>query len=125
MKLCFNDLFINVNILHLNPLFGLFCKVFFCLLLSQRKEYDVDLVGKLQGRYTEYGVLNYFASFTLTGYEDDIFEVNSNLHDQEFKFGGYIYKFDREKMNSAEFMEFVFSKSADWLVNNYIFYIEK
>ena len=36
-------------------------------------------------------VLVYFASFT--GYEDDIFEVISNLHDQEFKFGGYINKF--------------------------------
>ena len=38
-----------------------------------------------------YRVLKYFLSFT--GYEDDIFEVISNSYDQEFKFGGYIYKF--------------------------------
>ena len=55
---------------------------------------------EVQGRYTEYGVFNYFASFTLTGYEDDIYEVISNLHDQEFKFGGYIYKFGGKQKNS-------------------------
>ena len=33
-----------------------------------------------------YIVLKYFASFT--GYEDDIFEVISNLHVQGSKFGG-------------------------------------
>ena len=36
-------------------------------------------------------VFKYFASFT--GYEDEIFEVISNLHVQESKFGGNIYKF--------------------------------
>ena len=38
-----------------------------------------------------YRVLKYFASFT--GYEDDSFEVISNLQVLESKFGGYIYKF--------------------------------
>ena len=58
-------------------------------------------------------VFTYFASFT--GYEDDIFEVFSNLHVQGSKFGGKFDKFGRKslkKLNSAEFMEFVFSKSG-------------
>ena len=57
-------------------------------------------------------VFTYFASFT--GYEDDISEVISNLHDQGSKFGGKFYKMGGkyfQKLNSAEFMEFVFSKS--------------
>ena len=60
-----------------------------------------------------YIIYTYVSSFT--GYEDDTFEVFSNLHIQGFKFGGKFYKFGAKsvkKMNSAEFMEFVFSKSA-------------
>ena len=58
-------------------------------------------------------VFTYFASFT--GYEDGILEVFSNLQVQEYKFGGKIDKFGGKSFknfNSAEFMEFVFSKSA-------------
>ena len=58
-------------------------------------------------------VLKYYASFT--GYKDDIFEVIVNLHVQESKFYWNIYKFggkSLKKFNSAEFMEFVFSKSV-------------
>ena len=58
-------------------------------------------------------VFRYFASFT--GYENDIFEVISNLHVQGFKFSGKFDKFGGKsfkKLNSAEFMEFVFSKSV-------------
>ena len=66
-------------------------------------------------------MLKYFATFT--GYEDDIFEVISNFHVQEFKFGGNIYKFrkkkkkKKKKVNFAEFREFVFSKSGQPLIN--------
>ena len=59
-------------------------------------------------------VLKQFASFT--GYEDEILEIISNSHVQESKVGGNIYKFggkSKKKMNSAEFMEFVFSKCAE------------
>ena len=62
--------------------------------------------------HTIYLVFTYFASFT--DYEDDIFEGISNLHVQGPKFGGKIYKFCgkfKKKLNSTEFMEFVFSKS--------------
>ena len=58
-------------------------------------------------------VFTYFASFT--NYKDDIFEVISNFPLQESKFGGTIYKFggkSKNKLNSAEFMKFVFSKSV-------------
>ena len=58
-------------------------------------------------------VFTYCASFT--GYEDGILEVVSNLHIQESKFGGKINKFGGKsfkKLNSAEFMELIFSKSA-------------
>ena len=58
-----------------------------------------------------YGIY-YFASFTV--YEDDIFEVISNFHIQEFKFDGKIYKFggqSKKRLISAEFMEFIFSMS--------------
>ena len=58
-------------------------------------------------------VFTYFASFT--GYEDEILEVSYNLHVQESKFGGKIYKFGGKSFKNLtpmEFMEFVFSKSA-------------
>ena len=54
-----------------------------------------------------------FASFI--GYENYIFEVFSILHIQESKFGRNMYKFGEKsfkKLNSAEFMEFVFSMSV-------------
>ena len=54
-----------------------------------------------------------FASFT--GYEYDIFKVISSLHMQRSKFGGKVYKFGGKsfkKLNSMEFVEFLFSKSA-------------
>ena len=57
-------------------------------------------------------VFTYFASFT--GCEEDIFEVIYNLYGQGSKFGGNLDKFGGKslrKLNSAEFMEFVFSKS--------------
>ena len=66
----------------------------------------------------------YFASFT--GYEYDFFEVISNLHIQGSKFGGkfdkFGGKFDKfggtslKKLNFAEFMEFVFSKSENMTI---------
>ena len=49
----------------------------------------------------------------LIGYENDI--LNSNLHVKGAKFGGKQDKFGRKsskKLNSADFMEFVFSKSV-------------
>ena len=48
---------------------------------------------------------------SITGYEDDIFEVISNFQVQESKFGGKFYKLggkEKNKINSADFMEFVF-----------------
>ena len=60
-----------------------------------------------------YLVFKYFALFT--DYEDDYFEVISNLHVQGSKVGGKINKFGGrsfKKLNSTEFMEFVFSRSA-------------
>ena len=60
-----------------------------------------------------YIVFAYFPSFT--GYRYDIVEVISNLHIQGSKFGGKFYKFGGKsfkKFNSADFMEFFFSKSA-------------
>ena len=59
-----------------------------------------------------YILFTYFASFI--GYEDDIIEVISNFHIQGVKFGGKKNKFGRKsfkKLNFAEFMEFIFSKS--------------
>ena len=51
----------------------------------------------------------YHAIYTVfTGYEVDIFEVISNKHIQGSKFGGKSLKI----LNSAKFIEFVFSKSA-------------
>ena len=37
------------------------------------------------------------SNFVFAGYEDDIFEVSSNLHFQESKFGGNIYQFGGKK----------------------------
>ena len=54
-----------------------------------------------------YRLLKRFAS--LTGYEDVIFDVFSNSHVQESKFGGYIHKFggkSKKKLKSPEFIEF-------------------
>ena len=68
------------------------------------------LTGATGHYHTIYLVFAYFASFT--DYEDDIFEVVSNLHFQGSKFGGKIYrfgeKFERKKSNSTEFTELVF-----------------
>ena len=58
-------------------------------------------------------VFTFFESFT--GYEDDILEVSSHFHVQESKFGGKIDKFGGKsfkKVNSTEFIKFVFSKSV-------------
>ena len=71
------------------------------------------LTGAIWYYHAIHIVFTYFASFT--GYEDDILEVSSNLHVQESKFGVKIYKFggtSKKKLNSAEFMEFVFSRSV-------------
>ena len=61
-----------------------------------------------------------------TGYEYDIFEVISNLSAQGTKFGGISFK----KLNSAEFMEFVFfqvcigvCRTALAIPGNIIFFI--
>ena len=46
------------------------------------------------------------------------FLIISNLHVQESKFGKNIYKFggkSKKNLNSAEFMEFVFSMSGERL----------
>ena len=53
----------------------------------------------------------YFTSFT--GYEYDIFRIISYLHVQGSKIGGKMDQFDGKKVNFAEFMEFVFSRSAE------------
>ena len=49
------------------------------------------LTGATWYYHTIYLVVTYFASFT--DYEDDIFEVISNLHVQGSKFGGKINKY--------------------------------
>ena len=64
-----------------------------------------------------YIVFTYFAS--LTGYVDDIFQVNSNLQVQRSKIGGKMDKLGgkkhlKKKLNFVEFVEFVFSKSGHW-----------
>ena len=67
------------------------------------------LTGATWYYHAIYIVFTYFASFT--GYEDDIFEVISNLHVQESKFGGKFDKFGGKplkKLNPAEIMELVF-----------------
>ena len=71
------------------------------------------LTGTTWYYHTIYLVFIYFASFTK--YKDDIFEGISIFHVQGSKFGKKNYKFGRKskkKLNSTEFMEFVFSKSA-------------
>ena len=71
------------------------------------------LIGTTWYYFAIYIVFTYFASFT--GYEDNIFKVSSYLHVQRCKFGGKIDKFGKKsflKLNSVEFMEFVFSKSG-------------
>ena len=71
------------------------------------------LTGATWYYHTIYLVFRYFASFT--DYEDDIFEVISYFHIQGYKFGGKINKFWQKifkNLNSTEFMEFVFSRSA-------------
>ena len=63
-----------------------------------------------------------FGSFI--GYEDGILEVISNLHVQGAKFGWKKDKFGGKsikKLNSAEFMEFVFSKSRPRLPRSFKF----
>ena len=58
-------------------------------------------------------VFTYLTSFT--GYENDIFRVISYLHFQGSKIGGKMDQFggkSKKKLNSTEFMEFVFSKSG-------------
>ena len=52
-------------------------------------------------------------------YENEIFEVISNLHVQGSKFGEKITKFGGKsirKLNSTEFMELVFSGSGSSMV---------
>ena len=59
--------------------------------------------------HTIYLELTYFAYFT--DYEDDMFEIISNLHVHGSKFGGKINRFGGKSFtnfNSTEFMEFVF-----------------
>ena len=60
-----------------------------------------------------YIVFTYFASFT--SYEEDIFEVISNLHVQGSKFDEKFDKFGGKplrKLNSVEFMKLVIFKSV-------------
>ena len=69
------------------------------------------LTGATWYYHTIYLVFTYFALFT--DYEDDIFEVISNLHVQGSKFGGKMTKFGGKSfkmLNSTEFIEFVFSR---------------
>ena len=56
------------------------------------------LTGATLNYHAIYIVFTYFASFT--GYDDDILEVISNLHVQESKFGGIIYKFGGKSKKS-------------------------
>ena len=68
--------------------------------------------GATSHYHTIYLVFTYFELFT--DYEDDIFEGISNLDVQGSKFGRKINKSggkSKKKLNSTEFMEFVFSKS--------------
>ena len=71
------------------------------------------LTGATWYYHAIYLVFTYVLSFT--GCEYDIFEVISNLHRQGYNFGGKFDKFSGKpfrKLNSAEFMEFIFSKSG-------------
>ena len=60
------------------------------------------LTGATRYFHAIFIVFTYFASFT--GYQMDIFKGISNLHVQGSKFGQKSYF----KLNSAEFIEFVF-----------------
>ena len=53
----------------------------------------------LQVLHDIYLVFTYSASFT--DYEDDIFDVISNLHVQESKFGGKFFKFWGKSLRSS------------------------
>ena len=68
------------------------------------------LAGATSYYHTIYLVFTYLALFT--DYEDDIFEVISNLHVQGSKFGGK----SKKKLNSTEFMELVFFLSLTLLL---------
>ena len=71
------------------------------------------LTGDTCYHHAIYMVFTYFAPFT--SYEDDFLEVISNLNVLESKFDGKNFKFGGKsfkKLNAAELMEFVFSKSA-------------
>ena len=84
-----------------NQIFNLIASFFFLL------------TGVAWYYYTIYLVFTYLALFL--EYEDNIFEIISNLHIQGSKFGGKINKFggkSKTKLNSPEFMGFVFSGSA-------------
>ena len=84
------------------------------------------LTGATWYYHAIYIVLTYFASLPV--YEDDILEVISNLHVKESKFGGKICKFGKKtfkKLNSAEFMEFVFSMSGNVSQFNIFFFGRK
>ena len=58
------------------------------------------LTGATSYYHTIYLVFTYFALFT--DYEDDIFEVISNLHVQGSKFGGKINKFGGKSKKKVE-----------------------
>ena len=67
------------------------------------------LTGATWYYHTIYLVFTYCALYT--DYQDDIFEVISNLHVHGSKFGGKINKFGGKsfrKLNLTEFMEFFF-----------------
>ena len=62
-------------------------------------------------------LLTYLASFT--GYGDDYFKVISNLHVQSLKFEGIFWQIWQKiflKINSMEFVEFVYSESASFII---------
>ena len=63
-----------------------------------------------------YYLLSIYKFCIFTDYEDEIFYVTSNLHIQGSKFGGKIKKKIEgksfKKLNSTEFIKFLFSKSG-------------
>ena len=63
------------------------------------------LTGATWYYHAIYIVFTYFASFT--GYEDDIFEVISNLHVQGSKCGEIFYKFSGKSFKKSNFVEFI------------------
>ena len=56
-------------------------------------KYLTHMIGATWYINAIYIAFTHFVSFT--GYEDEIFEVISNLHIQQSKFGGKFYKFGR------------------------------